>query len=424
VLKTSVSWCRSKRKLLYGALACVVVLTLVAGGLTLQANAGREESTKQSPTARISEARAATSLLGAVPTAPSEAPPAAAPAAEPGAPVEAGPRFEVSCKDAGSIPAQSGDVFDCKVTSRAGFSAPVALKCANVPKGLSCETNPASVTPPADGSVEFHLSLGNQSVGSGKHSFKVTGSSGTLSHSFTFPFNFLAGGRGDGNSSSGTVTSTCPLFPNNKVARGQTVTSSCQVVGIPSFTGTVDVKCFAAPAGNCTVNPTSVSLSKGVPVPVQLTMTIFHDAPIGQAVAGVGATDPLGRFASGPGFVPFSVVASRDYSASCQPNVSMPVGGTAQLRCDIRTGSYSGDLEIVFGAMAESGSPAVSGAPSSLRMGPNSQSTVTLTFSGAGVVPGVYQFFVFLRQSGVLFDGETMAVFHYPSVQVVEPLLP
>jgi hypothetical protein len=102
----------------------------------------------------------------------------------------------------------------------------------------------------------------------------------------------------------------------------------------------------------------------------------------------------------------------------------MPVGGTAQLKCDVRTGSYSGDLEIVFGAMAETGSPAVTGSPTSLRMGPNSLNTVNLTFSAAGVAPGTYQFFVFLRQPGVLFDGEIMSVMHYPSVQVVESPLP
>jgi hypothetical protein len=423
VFKAIATWFRSNPVRLYGALACVVALTLLAGGLTFAAGAGHEGSTKQSAAARISEARVVTSVLGAVLTAPSEPPPSAAPAAEP-APAAAGPRFEVSCKDAGSIPAQSGDVFDCKVTSRAGFSAPVALKCANLPKGLDCETNPASVTPPADGSVEFHLSLSNQSVGSGKHSFKVTGASGSLTHSFSFPFNFPAGAQGAGNNSSLTVTPTCPMLANSKVARGQTLTTSCQVAGIPGFTGTMDVQCYSAPVGTCTVNPKSVNLSQGVPVPVQLTVTIFHDAPLGGAIAGIGVTDPLGRFTTGGGSFPISVVVSRDYSVSCPPEVSVPVGGTAQLRCEVRTGSYSGDLEIVFGAMAEAGSPAVTGSPTSFRMGPNAQNSVNLTFNAAGVAPGTYQFFVFLRQPGVLFDGEIMSVMHYPSVQVAERQLP
>lgn len=296
--------------------------------------------------------------------------------------------------------------------------------CANVPKGLNCETNPAVVIPAADGSVEFHLSLSNHSVASGKDSFKVTGSSGALTHSFGFPFNFVTGNPGGGNSSSVAVTPTCPMLPNNKVARGQTVTSSCQVVGIPGFIGAMDVKCYAAPVGTCTVNPTSVNLTKGVPVAVQLTTTISHDAPLGTAIAGIGVTDPLDRFAAGGGSFPISVVPSRDYSASCQPNVSMPVGGTAHLHCELRTGSYSGDLAIAFGAMAETGSPAATGTPSSFRIGPNSQNTVTLTFSAAGVAPGTYQFFFFVRQPGVLFDGENMAVMQYLSIQVVEPLLP
>jgi len=414
---------KTKSVRLYLALVAVALAALV-GGVSLAVFDHRDPDAEQSAEARLAAARSARSALGrdinAAPEPSPVAEPAPIAAAVPG-PV---PGFEVGCKDAGSIPAQSADVFDCKVTSKAGFSGPVLLKCVNPPKGLSCEPNPASVTPPPGGSIEFHLSLSNQSVSSGKHSFKVTGTSGALTHSFNFPFNFTTGGGGGGNNSANTVSPTCPMFPNNTVTRGQTITSSCQVVGIPSFTGTINVSCYVAPIGTCTVSPTSVNLSKGVPVPVLFTLTVSPDAPLGFALAGIGATDPLDRFQPGGGGVPVSVVASKDYSSTCQPNAAVPVNGKTQLTCEIRTGNYTGNLEIGFGAMAESGSPAASATPSSVQMGPNSQTTVTLSFDASGVAPGSFQYFFLLKQPGVLFDGTFMPTFHYPTIQVYEPSPP
>ena len=142
------------------------------------------------------------------------------------------------------------------------------------------------------------------------------------------------------------------------------------------------------------------------------------------ASAGIGATDPLDRFAPGCGGVPVSVVASTDYFIDCQPNATVPVHGKTLLPCEIRTGNYTGNLEIGFGAMAETGSPAASATPSSVQMGPNSQTTVTLSFDASGVAPGSYQYFFLLKQPGVPFDGTFMPTLHYPTIQVYDPSPP
>ncbi len=306
------------------------------------------------------------------------------------------------------------------MTSKAGFSAPVALQCVNPPKGLRCETNPASVTPPPDGTTEFHLSLGNDSVSSGNRSFKVTGTSGVLTHNFNFPFNFAA--AGGGSSGAPVVMPTCPMFPGNSITRGQTATVTCQVVAAPSYTGTLTVGCSSGPLGTCTVSPTSVSLTKGVAVPVLFTLTIHPDARTGFAPVGITVTDPTDRVRPSSGSVPVAVVISTDYSATCQPAATVPVNGSTQMTCEVRTGNYTGNLEIGFGAMAETGSPAASATPSTLQMGPNSRAVVTLSFNAAGADPGTYQYFFLLKQTGAPFDGSFMPTFHYSNLHVVDAI--
>jgi hypothetical protein len=98
----------------------------------------------------------------------------------------------------------------------------------------------------------------------------------------------------------------------------------------------------------------------------------------------------------------------------------VPVNGTTQMTCEVRTGNYTGNLEIGFGAMAETGAPAASASPSTLQMGPNSRTVVTLSFNAAGAVPGTYQYFFLLKQPGKPFDGTFLPTFQYSNLQVVE----
>lgn len=405
---------KSKTVRIYLVAIAVVVVSGLVGGITFAVTGNREPTVDRLAIERLAVVRSASSAMSAVPAVVPEPEPEIE---ETPSTVKSAAHFEVGCRDAGSIPAQSGDVFDCKVTSKTGFSAPVALRCVNPPKGLSCVADPATVTPPPDGSVGFHLSLSNDSVSSGRHSFKVSGTSGALTHSFNFPFNFAA--AGGGSSGAPTVVPTCPFLPGNTVPRGHTVSVRCQVVAVPSFTGTLAISCHAAPAGTCTVSPTSVDLAGGVPVGVSFSLTAFPDAPLGSVPVGIQVTDPSGRVGVGGGSFPVSVIHSTDYSATCQPAASVPVGGTAQMTCEVRTGNYTGSLEIGFGAMAETGSPAASASTTTLQMGPNSRTMVTLSFNAAGAAPGSYQYFFLLKQPGLPMDGK-LPDFHYPTLQVVE----
>lgn len=168
---------------LYPAVGAALAVTLLAGGAVLAAVQRDESPAEQSASSRISETRSAAMLLDFEPAPETVAPDVSAEAETP-----ATSGFEVSCPAAEAIPAQNGDVFDCKLISRGSFSAPVSLTCVKPPAGLTCAPDPATVTPPAGGSVGFHVSLSNNNVKPGKHSFRVVGTSGALTGSFTWPF--------------------------------------------------------------------------------------------------------------------------------------------------------------------------------------------------------------------------------------------
>lgn len=68
--------------------------------------------------------------------------------------------FELSCPDQVTLAPGTQLVVECRVQSSGGFAKPVALGCGTgQAPGLSCAVQPATVTPPANGSVAARLRI-------------------------------------------------------------------------------------------------------------------------------------------------------------------------------------------------------------------------------------------------------------------------
>ncbi len=98
--------------------------------------------------------------------------------------------FEIKCNDfANEIQAGKTGETNCDIKSVDGFDEKVNLKCdAPTSSKISCGLNPISVTPPSDSSVTTKLSaITDKATPSGKYDLKITGNSGSISHSITVP---------------------------------------------------------------------------------------------------------------------------------------------------------------------------------------------------------------------------------------------
>jgi Zn-dependent metalloprotease len=103
----------------------------------------------------------------------------------PTAPVN--PDFSVSCSPASLTVTQGGPAATstCTITSINGFSAAVNLSCTGMPAGSTCSFNPASVTPPPNGTANSTLSVtAAANAATGTFNFNVQGVSGSLIHTF------------------------------------------------------------------------------------------------------------------------------------------------------------------------------------------------------------------------------------------------
>ena len=131
------------------------------------------------------------------------------------------PDFSVSCSPS-SLSVQQGatGASTCTVTSTNGFASAVGLSCTGLPSGASCGFNPASVTPPANGSANSALTLTvSSSTVPGTYPFQVRGTSGALVRSSGLSLTVTpAGGGGD---------QTAVFDPALQAPRCSTVGRSC-----------------------------------------------------------------------------------------------------------------------------------------------------------------------------------------------------
>ena len=109
------------------------------------------------------------------------------------------PNFSISCSPASlSVQQGSSGTSTCTVSSTNGFASAVSLDCASLPAGVTCGYNPASVTPPANGSVNSTLTVNVAgTVATGSYNFQARGTSGALVRTFGLSLTVTGTGGND-----------------------------------------------------------------------------------------------------------------------------------------------------------------------------------------------------------------------------------
>lgn len=86
-----------------------------------------------------------------------------------------------------------GPTTTCSVTSINSFNGPVNLSCSGLPAGVTCNFNPAQVTPPPNGISNSTLTVNiGSSVLLGSYTFQVDGTDGALNRSAPISLNVTA----------------------------------------------------------------------------------------------------------------------------------------------------------------------------------------------------------------------------------------
>ena len=109
------------------------------------------------------------------------------------------PDFSISCSPAGLTVTQGGtsNASTCTVSSTNGFSSAVNLSCTGTPSGSTCNFSPASVTPPANGTVNSTLTVSaTAGATTGTFSFTAQGVSGALTRTFSMSITVNPAGGG------------------------------------------------------------------------------------------------------------------------------------------------------------------------------------------------------------------------------------
>ncbi|MET0556605.1 MAG: PepSY domain-containing protein, partial [Vicinamibacteria bacterium] len=207
------------------------------------------------------------------------------------------PDYGVSCTPA-SLTIQQGNSANttCTVTSSGGFASAVALSCANLAAGASCSFSPASVTPPANGSVSSTLTVGAGTAAAGTTTFQAAGTSGALTRSANVGLtvtaapvpNFALSGTSVSVAQGGSGASTVTITSTNGFNSAVTLSTSALPSGVtaafvpnpatpPANGTTASTLTFTASAtaatGTTSVTVTGVSGALTRTTTVSLTVT-------------------------------------------------------------------------------------------------------------------------------------------------------
>ena len=148
-----------------------------------------------------------------------------------------------------------------------GFKQPVTLSCSALPAGMTCSA-PPPVTPTASGAtaaitVNVPAAL---AASTNAHSFTITGTSGSLSHSVPAQL-FVA-------TLNGTIAPSAPTIPV-----GGSANFTVSLTATDGFTGPVSLNCAGLAAGLRCVYPSPFA------VPGSATLAVFVDAkPISSSI--------------------------------------------------------------------------------------------------------------------------------------------
>jgi hypothetical protein len=108
------------------------------------------------------------------------------------------PDFGIACSPASMSAAAGGSATStCTVTSTGGFNSAVALSCSGQPAGVTCGYSPASVTPPANGSVNATLTVSVAAgTAAGTSTFQARGTNGATVRNANVTLTITGGGGG------------------------------------------------------------------------------------------------------------------------------------------------------------------------------------------------------------------------------------
>ena len=232
--------------------------------------------------------------------------------------------FSLSCSPAALTATQAGQaVSTCTVQSLNAFAAAVNLSCTGLPAGASCAFNPATVTPPANGSAPSTLTVSAGTAVPGNYAFQARGVSGVLTQTF--------------NMSLAVNSFTFACTPSSlTIAQGGNGTTTCTVTSQNAFASAVHLTCAGLPAGvTCSYNPASVTPPANGSAGSTLTVTVGAAVPSGsylfqaQAVNG-GLTRTIN--------ITLTVPAQPDFGLSCVPTgLSAIQGGSATSNCTVQS---------------------------------------------------------------------------------------
>ena len=284
--------------------------------------------------------------------------------------------------------------FNITAESLYGFTGDIVVGVTDVPNGITPSYNP-TVIKGGSGTSTITLSAASN-MPLGHYTATLTGSSGSLYHTTTVPF--------DVNDSVGDWTGYVTQQSQN-IAPGGTAVYQIVAQAMNGFTGTIDLNVSGLPPGaTATFNPTTIVGGSGstiltintsgtTPQPqiYNLTVTGTNGILIHTTTVYLGVSSSAGDFTGTVSPAQGSVSASASGSFMSTISVTPINGGPGDL-----TLSASG---MPAGVTASFGSSTIPGSSGS--------STLTLTAS-PGTTPGVYQIYINASGSGRFHQNSVM----------------
>lgn len=180
------------------------------------------------------------------------------------------PDYDISCNPSTlDIKESANKTTTCTVSSINSFNAPVSLSCPSLslPPNVTCSFNPASVTPPVDGTIDSTLTIAvGTNISPGRSSILIRGTSGSIKHDTGLMLNILTAGglkaefiNADKNSNTNTNSNLNNVFEPGEAIMGA---PSWTNTGTSSIALTATASSFNGPAG-ATYTPVSSSANYG-----------------------------------------------------------------------------------------------------------------------------------------------------------------
>ena len=312
------------------------------------------------------------------------------------------PTFALSASPASvSVMQGASSATTVTVSSQNGFNASVALSCGALPAGVACSFSPASVTPPANGSVNSTLTFSATSTAAvGTADVTVSGVSGALTRSASVALSVQGGGGGGAQAAAydavlrapkcGTVGSSCDS--------GAALLLGRNALGPePNQPNTINGSCadgasgaFHADESNDRLKVSTVgggNLAAGQQVRVEATVWAYSSF----------SSDKLDLYYAANASAPtWTLIGTLTPTAAGAQTLSatytLPTGALQAVRARFRyqgsaapcgTGSYDDHDDLVFAVTSTAPSPdfSLSASPASVSVTQGASSSTTVTVS-------------------------------------------